>query len=404
MKNILKISTLLLFSIVLVSCKNTTSQQTEGADNHATEHQEEGESHNEEETPTKVSLQLKQLEVMNIELGNLKQVNLGTTLKVNGQLELPPQKMASVSALIGGRVVSVAVIEGDYVKKGQIIAQLSNPDFVTMQRDYLSAKSNISYLKNDYLRKKELLKDGITSLRSFQLAEAAYFEGLSDFNANKSSLELMGINVSKLEKGEIISTIPVIAPIKGYIQNVKINIGKFVLPEQKMFEIVDNEHLHLGLKVFEKDIDKAKVGQKITFSLTTKPEKIYEAEIFALGKAFDLNTRSVKVHAKILGTYPDLLTGMYVEARIATSNKVVNALPESAFINENGLDYIFIQREKDKDDIELEKIQINKGVSDLGFSEVVFIDEFSQNAMVVIKGAYYVNAELSKGEFEEHEH
>jgi membrane fusion protein, heavy metal efflux system len=404
MKNILKISTLLLLIIVLISCKNTTSQQTEGADDHGTDHQEEGESHNEEETPTKVALQLKQLEVMNIELGNLKQVNLGATLKVNGQLELPPQRMASVSALIGGRVHSVAVIEGDYVKKGQIIAQLNNPDFITMQREYLSAKSNISFLENDYLRKKGLLKDGITSLKSFQLAEAAYFEGLSDVNASKSSLELMGINVSKLEKGEIISTIPVIAPIKGYIQNIEINIGKFVVQEQEMFEIVDNEHLHIGLKVFEKDIDKAKVGQKITFSLTTKPDKIYEAEIFALGRAFDINTRAVKVHAKIIGSHSGLLTGMFVEARIITKDKKVNALPNDAFVNENGLDYIFIQREKDEDDIELEKIQINKGISDLGFSEVVFINEFPQNAVVVIKGAYYVNAELSKGEFEEHEH
>jgi cobalt-zinc-cadmium efflux system membrane fusion protein len=399
MKNILKISTLLLLIIVLISCKNTTSQQTEGADNHGTDHQEEGESHNEEETPTKVSLQLKQLEVMNIELGNLKQVNLGATLKVNGQLELPPQRMASVSALIGGRVHSVAVIEGDYVKKGQIIAQLNNPDFITMQREYLSAKSNFSYLEKDYLRKKGLLKDGITSLKSFQLAEAAYFEGKSDVNASKSTLKLMRINVSKLEKGEIISAIPVIAPIKGYIQNIEINIGKFVVPEQEMFEIVDNEHLHIGLKVFEKDIDKAKVGQKITFSLTTKPDKIYEAKIFALGRAFDMTTRAVKVHAKITGTHDGLLTGMYVEARIVTEDKKVDALPNGAFVNENGLDYIFVQREALDNTLEFEKIQVNKGISDLGFSEVVFIEEIPENATIVLKGAYYLNSEMQKSEF-----
>jgi biotin carboxyl carrier protein len=61
---------------------------------------------------------------MDVELGEIKQVSLGSTLKVNGQLELPPQNKASVSAIIGGRVESVAVIEGDYVKKGQVIAIL----------------------------------------------------------------------------------------------------------------------------------------------------------------------------------------------------------------------------------------------------------------------------------------
>jgi len=407
MKHIINISSIFLLLIFLVSCQNKTTQQKKETDSkahnetHSDTHEEDNEK---EETLNFVTLQQKQLEVMDIELGTTKKVNLGKTLKVNGQLELPPQKRASISAIVGGRIESVAVIEGDYVKKGQIIARLNNPQFITIQREYLTAKSNYSFLEKDYLRKKELLKDGITSQKSFQQAEAAYNDGKSALNAAKSMLQLIGINISVLEKGQIISSIPVVSPIKGYIQNIAINIGKFVAPEQEMFEIVDNEHLHIGLKVFEKDIDKAKVGQKITFALTTRPDKIYEAEIFALGSAFDMDTRAVKVHAKIIGTHEGLLTGMFVEARITTSNKEVSALPEGAFVTEKGLDYIFIQKEKDKDNITLEKVQINRGISDLGFSEVVFIDEIPKNIVVVTKGAYYVNAELNKGEFEDHEH
>ncbi|MCF6169323.1 efflux RND transporter periplasmic adaptor subunit [Lutibacter sp.] len=407
MKHIINISSIFLLLIFLVSCQNKTTQQKKETDSkaqnetHSDTHEEDNEK---EETSNLVTLQQKQLEVMDIELGTTKKVNLGKTLKVNGQLELPPQKRASISAIVGGRVESVAVIEGDYVKKGQIIARLNNPEFITIQSEYLTAKSNYSFLEKDYLRKKELLKDGITSQKSFQQAEAAYKDGKSALNAAKSMLQLIGINISVLDKGQIISSIPVVSPIKGYVQNIAINIGKFVAPEQEMFEIVDNEHLHIGLKVFEKDIDKAKVGQKITFALTTRPDKIYEAEIFALGSAFDMDTRAVKVHAKIIGTHEGLLTGMFVEARITTSNKEVNALPEGAFVTEKGLDYIFIQKEKDKDNITLEKVQINRGISDLGFSEVVFINEIPKNIVVVTKGAYYVNAELNKGEFEDHDH
>ncbi|WP_457611097.1 efflux RND transporter periplasmic adaptor subunit [Lutibacter sp.] len=404
---IINISSIFLLLIFLVSCQNKTAQQKKETDSevHNDTHSDSHEGDKEtEETLSLVTLQQKQLEVMDIELGTTKKVNLGKTLKVNGQLELPPQKRASISAIVGGRIESVAVIEGDYVKKGQAIAQLNNPQFITMQREYLTAKSNYSFLEKDYVRKKELFKDGITSQKSFQQAEAAYKDGKSALNAAKSMLQLIGINISVLEKGQIISSIPVISPINGYVQNIAINIGKFVAPEQEMFEIVDNEHLHIGLKVFEKDIDKAKVGQKITFALTTRPDKIYEAEIFALGSAFDMDTRAVKVHAKIIGTHEGLLTGMFVEARITTSNKEVNALPEGAFVTEKGLDYIFIQKEKNKENITLEKVQINRGISDLGFSEVVFIDKTPKNIVVVTKGAYYVNAELNKGEFEDHDH
>jgi len=406
MKNIFKISTVLAFLFILGSCGNSTEKHNDESGNHE-EHNEKGheeEGKHQEEDSNILTLQLEQLDVMNIELGTIQQVNLGATLKVNGQLELPPQKMASVSTIIGGRVQSVTVIEGDKVYKGQVIARLSNPEFITMQREYLSAKGNISFLEKDYQRKKELLKDGITSTKSFQQAEAAYLEGKSVLNASKSTLQLMGVSVSALENGKIVSSIPIIAPIKGYIQNVEINIGKYVSPEQEMFKIVDNEHLHIGLKVFEKDIDKVKVGQKITFVLTTRPDKIYEAEIFALGKAFDMNTRAVKVHAKIIGSHEGLLTGMFVEARIITANKEVNALPDAAFVSKDGLDYIFIQKKKDDDDIELEKVRVNKGVSDLGFSEVVFLKYIPKDILVVTKGAFYVDAELSKGEFEEHAH
>ncbi|NLP59010.1 efflux RND transporter periplasmic adaptor subunit [Lutibacter sp. B1] len=397
MKNTLKISAILLLLIVFGSCQDKTTRNNEHNENNEGNNEEESGEH--EEEASTLTLQLEQLEVMKIELGVVKQVDLGTSFKVNGQLEVPPQNMASVSAIVGGRVQSVGVIEGDYVKKGQVIAQLNNPKFITMQREYLIDKSNISYLEKDYKRKEALLKEGIVSSKSFQEVEAAYNEGKSALNASKSTLQLIGINVSELENNQIISSIPVIAPINGYVQSIAINIGKFVSPEQEMFEIVDNDHLHLGLKVFEKDIDKAKVGQKITFSLTTTPDKIYEAEIFNVGKVLDMNTRSVKVHADIIEKRHEFLAGMFVDARIVTSNKIVNALSDEAFISEKGLDYVFVQKEKTDENIEFEKIQVNRGISDLGFSEVLFIEEISPTTIIVIKGAYYLNSEMQKGEF-----
>jgi cobalt-zinc-cadmium efflux system membrane fusion protein len=390
MKNILKISSIFLLLIVLGSCQDKTAQNNE-RDEESGEH--------EEEASTTLTLRIEQLDVMNIELGSVEQVNLGETLEVTGQLELPPQNIASVSAIVGGRVQSVAVIEGDYVKKGQVIARLNNPEFIKMQREYLSSKSSFSFLEQDYLRKKELLKDSITSLKSFQQAEASYKEGKSALNATKSNLKLVGINLSALENGQIVSSVPVISPIKGYVQNIEINIGKFVAPEQEMFQVVDNEHLHLGLKVFEKDVDKAKIDQKITFSLTTRPDKIYEAKIFNLGKALDMNTRAINAHAEIIGTDEDFVAGLFVEARIITKDKKVDALSEEAFVSEKGLDYVFVQTEKTDGIIEFEKVQVNKGISDLGFSEVLFIKQIPENTIIVTKGAYYLNSEMQKGEF-----
>ena len=388
-KKIIKISLALLSIYTVISCGNGAKEKNESQVNE----EEEGEVFN------FVVLNQKQLEVMNIELGAVEEINLGNTLKVNGQLELPPQNKASVSALIGGRVKSVAVIEGDYVKKGQVIAQLENPEFIALQQKYLSLKSSLSFLENDYNRKKSLEADGITSKKALQKAEADYLEGKGNFNATKSTLQILNVNLKSIENGNLVSAISVVSPIKGFVQKISINIGKYVSPQQEMFDIVDNDFIHLGLNVFEKDIDQAKVGQKITFALTTRTDKIYEAEIFSIGKAFEMDTRSVKIHAEIIGNHKGLLPGMFVEARILIDSKKVSALPDEAFVHEKGLDYVFVQIEHQDDEFEFEKIQVNRGISDLGFSEVVFINEIPKDAILVKKGAYYLSSEMQKSEF-----
>ena len=68
---------------------------------------------------------------------------------------------------------------------------------------------------------------------------------------------------------------------------VEINIGKFVEPASEMFEIVDNEHIHIDLHVYEKDINAIKIGQKVLFSLASNEGVDYEAVVFAIGKAFE---------------------------------------------------------------------------------------------------------------------
>ena len=388
-KRIFKTSFALLLIFTVISCGNNSKEKNESQEIE----EEEGEVSN------FVMLNQKQLEVMNIELGAIEKVNLGNTLKVNGQLELPPQNMASVSALLGGRVKSVAVIEGDYVKKGQVIAQLENPEFIALQQKYLSLKSSLSFLENDYNRKKSLAADGITSKKALQKAEADYLEGKGNFNATRSTLQILDVNLKSIEDGNLVSAISVVSPIKGFVQKISINIGKYVSPQQEMFDIVDNDFIHLGLNVFEKDIDKARVGQKITFTLTTRTDKIYEAEIFSIGKAFEMDTRSVKIHAEIIGNHKGLLPGMFVQARILIDSKKVDALPDEAFVNERGLDYVFIQIEHQDDEFEFKKIQVNRGISDLGFSEVIFINEISKDAILVKKGAYYLSSEMQKSEF-----
>lgn len=408
MKQIHYIFLVLFMAVTTVSCQ---------PENNASHQHEDGHAHDEHnENPDEVKLLPEQMEVMEIQLGGFKSLNLSTTIKANGQLELPPQNKASLSAIFGGRVKNIMIREGEPVKKGQVIATLENPDFIKMQRNYIAAKEEYDFLKKEFERKKTLLKDKIVAQKSFQEVEANYKKALVAVNASKAELKLIDLNVDQIDAGNIQSFIPVKSPIEGFVRLVEINIGKFVVPQQEMFEIVDNDHIHIDLMVYEKDIDKIKLDQKVSFSLSTHPEKVFEGNVFAIGKAFEDDPKAVKVHAEITSKPEGLLPGMFVDARIEVKDSKVMALPDGAIVSEEGLDYIFVQIEDkhqhnhgkeheghhhdhgDEKHLKFRKIEVNKGASDIGFTEVVPVTKISSQSKVVIKGAYYLLAEMKKGE------
>lgn len=423
----------ILLAMLLAACGSTPEPDAHGHDEA-------------ENAPTDmVHLVQDQMDVMNIELGTFQEVNLKTTIKANGQLELPPKNKASVSSLMAGRVSYVSVIVGDRVKKGQVLARLEHPDFIQLQEDYLSTSASIKFLQQDFERKSKLLADSITAVKTYQEAEAKFNTAKAKLSGLEAKLKLLGIGLEGLKQGKIVSSVPVTTPISGFVRLVEINMGMSVQPEQEMFEIVDNEHIHLDLRVYEKDIDKLVEGQKVHFSLTTKPNEVFEGKIFAIGKAFENDPKAVIVHAEIDNKTGNLLPGMYVDARIETDFNKVRALPNDAIVEDGGLSYIFVRETEsansdshkdghdhgeghdhdhsdehgdddghghgDKENGDhageyvFRKIEVNTGAKDIGFTEVVPAQKIGENPVIVIKGAYYLLAELKKGEGgHEHHH
>lgn len=389
---------------------------------HTHDHAEDTHAGEEEAAMDEVHLVQKQMDVMGIKLGPFQYLNLSTTVKANGHLELPPQNKASLSAVMAGRVTRINVLEGDYVRKGKTLAMLENPVFVEMQQDYLSAKSRLAFLESDFLRKKNLYADSIASAKAFEEAEAQYLGTLSDVNGLRARLQMLDIDMSSVEAGTFSTTIPVRSPINGYVRLVEINMGKYVQPEQEMFEIVDNEHIHIDLMVYEKDMDRVHNGQKVVFTLSNKPDSVFQGSIFAVGKAFEQEPKAMAVHAEIDNKRGNLLPGMYVDARIITEARTVQAVPNDALVRDGGLNYIFAldpdlyhahddgemhmhtSEEGHEEEYVFRKIEVSTGASDIGFTEAVPVETLPDSVLIVTHGAYYLLAEMKKGTGEHGHH
>lgn len=381
-----KIVTIISLFFVFTSCKNNI-----------TETKKEEETKTEEAAVTELQLTDAQIKAINLQVGNFEYRNLTTTLKINGKLSLPPQHQAEVSILNGGVVKSIAVEEGQFVNAGKTLAIIANTEVIQLQQDYLENSANLTYLEKEYQRQKALRDEDINAGKTYQQAQRELEIVQAKKQTLKSKLAQLGINANNLSPNNVASNIAITAPISGYIQHINLSMGKYAEANAVLFEIVDNRYLHLDLKVFEKDLHKIKEGQQILFSDANDITHSHPATIFAINKAFEPNEQAVLVHAKINETTETLLPGMYVEARVKIDNTKAMALPTDAIVSNGDDHYIFIQTGKNA----FKQIRVNIGASDMGYTEVIPIDEVAETAKVVTKGAYYLLSELTKGSGEE---
>jgi membrane fusion protein, heavy metal efflux system len=405
MKKLILIHTLLtlLISVAILGCgqsdQNIISEVSEAGEVH-------GEDEDHEENT--VSLSELQIKTIGLETRELIPMELRNTVQVTGMLELFPEDRAEISPLIGGNVTAIRVIEGDMVKKGQIIAYMQNLEIIQMQQDFQITLSSIDYLKLDYERQERLYKENISSAKIYQAAKAEFLSAKAKLNGLEAKLVMFGLNVAKIKEGNVFPTIPISTPIDGFVHLINVNIGEYADPKmgrkQIMFEITNNARLHAEFRVFEKDIHKVKEGQKVYFTVANESNRIMEATIQSEGKAFENDKKSVHFRASIDNPSGKLLPGMYIEGKIATEKTPVLAVVEDAIVTDNNMSFIFIEIENDNPDetkrMTFEKVQVITGKSDNGYIEIKLFEVLPKGTMIVSKGAYILSSEMIKGELE----
>ena len=413
-----KILSLIFLAVLFMACesdkKNTNKE----------------EEHQHEEGGSEVRLNLQQREALNLKLGGFQMRNLTTVVKVNGQLEVSPDNKAEITTLIGGNVKSIKVFHGDKVRKGQALALLEHPDFISLQEQYAEYASSLEYLEQDYKRQKDLSESKAGSNKDYQKAKADYYTAKARYQGLRARLLLLNLSPEEVQNGKISNTIRLISPINGYVNEINVKIGSFVGPNDKLFEITDNSAIHADFMVYEKDVRLIEKGQTIHFTVANHPDEEFTAIIFAIGKEFAANTRAVHVHSTINESKEDLIPGMYITGHLHTDESFTQTLPDDAIVSEGTKSYIFVQVDSDGDEHQQEgeedheghnhkaeesnheehsekmafkMVEVMTGIKDEGYTEVKFIEPLAKNTKIVLNAAYYLLADMKKEETE-HEH
>ena len=349
-----------------------------------------------------VELRDDQIKLAYIETGTIEMRLLSGTLKVSGTVAAAPQNLATVCMPMGGFIKSTNLMPGKEVRKGQTLAIIENQDFVDIQQSYLEAKSKFEYAEAEFNRQDELYKNEVSSKKNIQQVTTEYKSLKTQVKALEQKLSLIGIDPAALHEGNISSSVALLSPISGYVKAVNVNIGKFVSPSDILFEIVNSDKLFLELTLFEKDANKVSTGQKIRFFINNETEQ-HDAVIYQTGKSIDEN-RTYKIYASIQGVCKNVLPGMYVNAIIEEAGNEATTVPSDAVVSFDDKDYIFIfgknKEEDGKPFTEYRMIEVKKGVTDNGYTEIALPENLDiKTVKVVIKGAYnLLSAKKNAGE------
>ena len=358
---------------------------------------EAGAEHAAEET-NHVELTAAQYETAGVETGGFSVRKLSGTVAANGVIDIPPQNLVSISAPLGGFVRKSELLQGMKVQKGEILAVIENPDFIPIQQDYLETHSKLEFAEQEYQRQSDLSKENVNAQKALQQSASELKMLRARLAGLKERVRTAGVDLAGLEKGNITSVASIRSPIAGSVTVVNVNLGKYVNPTDVMFEIVDTDHLHVELSVFEQDIPKVKLGQLVRFRVSNNPGQEDLAKVYLINQKIN-DDRTVRVHCHLEKEENSLLPQNFVKAIIETGANPVNALPDEAVVDFEGKSYVFVKDTKGERSFDM--VEVTKGISENGYTEVKMPAGSSESPQFVLKGAYALLSKLKNSEEEE---
>lgn len=336
----------------------------------------------EQEQKKEISLSEDQLANTNLKVGKLEKAPLDKKLTTIGELAVAPKDIAELHLFHQAFIEETEILPGETVKKGQVLATFSHPDILTLQSNFLASINNLQRLEADYTRKKSLVENQSISLKSFQEAEAAYFEAKVNTDSKKSLLQKLGINAASLQKGNLQNVLKLRASFSGIITEVNISRGMLVAPSRSLFELVNVDEMHLEFRVFPKDVHLLEEGQNVRFKLP-EGEQWYESTLHFINKK--VNDNSVLAHADL----PEALNlplGAQLEVEVQIKTDSLLLMPKKGLLKQG--DHIFIFEEISKGNYKKMKTNaLDENEDYIG----IHPEDLDRSKKYVVEGAYYLN-------------
>jgi len=372
-----KFSPIYILSFALLACGAPSSEQTP-------ELAIKNESH--------IELSDASVAALNISSELAEEKNLSTQLLVTGVLDVPPEQKQSVTLSYPGKITKIPLINGMHIHKGELLYEFENPEFIRMQEQYLICKSDLELAEKNLARQQVLSEGKVNAQKEVDQAQNQVDRLKAQQYALKENLRIVNISVANIQAKTLSAKVRFYADANYWVQEVKVNKGSYAQEGAVVMDLINLDHIHLELRVFEKDIHSIEVGQKIRFKLPHENQE-REGEVYLISRTVQ-SDRTIQVHAHLAEEDAVLLPGTFVQARITINQPAALVLPVSALQVWQGKSFVFEQLDKNN----FEMIEISNPII---IDTFMVIDSSLKNRRFVANGTFQLLSSLKNAAEEE---
>ena len=316
-----------------------------------------------------------------LKLIQLHKEDLNQGLTVTASVSPRPDGYAEVGAPFNGRVSRSAVRLGDRVHRGQVLFEMSSPDFMAAVKDYLESRNAYSVASTNLSRKSSLRESGVVSEKEWEDARREASDAETALALARQVLSVFGVNPAYVEMGQ---PLRVISPISGTVVKNNLVLGQILADDSEPpVAVADLSRVWVTANVRENSVRSLAKGQEASVILPSGDQ--VPGNIFYVGDMLDDKTRTVPVVIECSNPEKALKPGMFVSARFTVKDKDAIVIPATAVFQGREHSFVYVQEEG----LTFEKRPVRLESLDAG--QMLVLEGLEEGETIIADGGIYLS-------------
>jgi cobalt-zinc-cadmium efflux system membrane fusion protein len=252
---------------------------------------------------------------------------------------------------VTGRIVELEALEGQAVKRGQVLATLASTELSGAQLAYLKALSQQVLAESSASRARQLYQADVIGQAELQRRESELVQANADLSGARDQLKVLGMPdaaIARLARTrQVDSSAQIVSPIDGIVLDRTVTVGQVVQPADKVYVVADLSSLWLVADVPEQSAGELAVGKHVIAEIPALPGRRIEGELSFVSATVNPDTRTVRVRMDLPNPAREYKPAMLATMLVQGPPAVRAVVPATAVVREDNKDYVFVQTAPD---------------------------------------------------------